>query len=110
MGFEKSMAILKSKCKPRFTKGNDMSKCKLNIDGTTYICDTEKAMQLFELMNSARLEKLDYDYVSHSESPTGKSQSLYYLKPMGGEVKLEGLDPEEYAMWKLYTSTRGDKK
>lgn len=109
MGFEKSMAILKSKCKPWFTKGQNMSKCRLNINGNTYICDTEYAIKLFDLMNSAGLERLDYDYVSSSDSPTGKSQTLYYLKPMGEGLKLEGLDPEEYAMWKIYTSTKENK-
>lgn len=106
MGFEKSMAILKSKCKPWFTKGQNMSKCKINICGTQLVMNVQEAMQVFQLFNQAEIEKLDYDYVSSSDSPTGKSQTLHYLKPFENGVVLENVPQESYAMWKIYTSTK----
>lgn len=87
-----------------------MSKCKVVISGSQLVVDTEVAMKLFEILTSVPLEKIDYDYVSRDESPTGESQHLYYLRPISEDVRLEGLNAEDYAMWKLYTASRKEKK
>lgn len=104
------MAFLRGIYKLWFTKGNDMSKCKLVLGGMTLIAETETAMKMFDMLNELEVERLDYDYISKSDSPTGESQTLHYLKDFRDYVKLEGLDPKDYAMWKLYTSSRGEKK
>lgn len=83
-----------------------MSKCKISIGGIRLIMDTKEAMKVFELLNDAEIEKLDYDYISSGDSPTGKSQTLYYVKPFDDGVTLENVAQESYAMWKLYTSTK----
>ena len=87
-----------------------MSKCKVYIAGVPLVLDTEVAMKVFSILNDAQAEKIDYDYISRDDSPTGQSQHLYYLKPMEDALRLEGLSAEDYAMWKLYTSTREEKK
>jgi hypothetical protein len=87
-----------------------MSKCRVVIAGIPLVMDTEVAMKVFNLLNDVQAEKIDYDYISREGSPTGQSQHLYYLKPMSDDLRLEGLIAEDYAMWKLYTSTREEKK
>ena len=97
--------------KPRFTnKDEPMRKCKLHINGLTLVADPEDAIRVFRMFQEVNLEQVDYDYISRAESPTGESQHLSYLKSFNNQVKIEGLDAEDYAMWKLYTSTRGEKK
>lgn len=86
-----------------------MSKCKVIICGVHLVGDTEDVFRIFEVMNAANLERVEYDYISKTESLTEESQSLYYTKPMNDGVRIESLDPEDYAVWKLYASTRGNK-
>lgn len=110
MGIEKSVVVLKRICKPWFTKEEAMSKCRLNISGATFIVDTEQALEVFRLLNDTPMERLDYDYISKADSKSGESETYYYLKSSDESVKLASVDPEDYAMWKLYTSTRENKK
>lgn len=111
MGIEKSVVVLKRIYKLWFTKEeHDMSKCKLNIAGSQLVMDIEIAMKVFEMLTSVPLEKIDYDYIARADSSTGESQHLYYLRPISEDVRLEGLNAEDYAMWKLYTASRKEKK
>ena len=93
--------------KPRFTnKEQNMSKCRLNIGGSVFIVDIEQGLEVFKLLNGAVMEKLDYDYISKSDSATGQSQTLYFLKSTDDSVTLSNVSADEYAMWKLYTASR----
>ena len=87
-----------------------MSKCTLFIHGTHLVGDTESVFRIFEALNEANLERVDYDYIPKADSPTGESQSMYYTVSVSNLIRIESLDPEEYAVWKLYASTRKDKK
>ena len=113
MGIEKPMVVLdwlRSIYKPRFTKEEAMSKCEMTICGAKFVGETADILKIFEVINSANLERIEYDYVSRADSPTGESQTLYYTKPLADSVKVESLNAEDYAMWKLYASTRENKK
>jgi hypothetical protein len=114
MGIEKSMVVLdllRKIYKPRFTnKDIHMSKCKVVIGGLQIAMDTEIAMKVFELLNGTQLERVDYDYTPRDKSPTGKPLELYYLEPFGSQIRIEGIIAEDYAVWKLYSSTREEKK
>lgn len=83
------------------------NKCIVNITNTSLVMDTEDAIKIFKALNGADAEVVEYDYIPMRESTTGESQSLYYLKPKIAIARLETVGNEEYAMWKLYTSTRG---
>lgn len=109
MGIEKSVVVLKRIYKLWFTnKEQDMSKCKLSISGATFVVDTEVGLNLFKILNEAQMEHLDYDYIPKKDSITGDSETLYYLRSSDEKIKLSSVDAEDYAMWKLYTSTRGN--
>ena len=96
--------------KPRFTKEDEpMSKCRLNIGGSVFIIDTEQGLEMFKVLNGATMERLDYDYVPKSDSKSGRSETLYYLKSSDEAVKLSSVSAEDYAMWKLYTASRENK-
>jgi hypothetical protein len=111
MGIEKSVVVLKRIYKLWFTnKEQDMSKCELTICGAKFVGDTADVLKVFEAINTTNLERIEYDYITRADSPTGESQTLYYTKPIGDGVKVESLNSEDYAMWKLYTASRGEKK
>ena len=86
------------------------NKCKISLNSSEVVVDTDVALEMFKLLSKLSGEKLNYDYISSKESPTGDSQTLHYLQPLTNFVQLSNIADEDYAMWKLYGSTRGEKK
>ena len=87
-----------------------MSKCKVVISASVMVADTDEALELFRLLSKLNVEKLNYDYISRADSPTGESQTLHYLETINEAIQLSNVTDEDYAMWKLYTASRGEKK
>lgn len=87
-----------------------MEKLRLRIGGATVVMNADAAIEVFKALGNADPERLDYDYKPKEQTGTGKSEYLYYLYPAGDSIALETVSDTDYAIWKLYTSTRGETK
>jgi hypothetical protein len=84
-----------------------MDKVKVNIKTTNLVMGIDDAMVMFKILNKMSVEKIDYDYKPRNGEVD--SSSIYYVAPVEGLVELISLRDEDYAMMKLYASTRGEQ-
>jgi hypothetical protein len=49
---------------------------------------------------------MDYDYVKGDSEKGTSSKSVYYVEPVKDLVELTSVNDEDYAMMKLFASTR----
>lgn len=79
-------------------RNNNESKAVLMIDYVSVVLDTSIAMQVFALLNANAAYKLDGNWV---KDENGNSQQVYKVRAMNKDIKLSGVSPEDFAMWKL---------
>lgn len=87
-----------------------MSKVMLDVGGTRLVLDADVGFEVFKLLADANPERYDYDWIPKEQSDTGSSKHLYYVRPAGEDLTLKVVNAEDYAIWKLYASTRGEGK
>ena len=82
-----------------------MGKANVIIHASNLVLDEDDAMALFKILNKTNAEKLDYDYKPKEEGKL-MSQTIYYVESHENMVEIQSLRDEDYAMMKLFASTR----
>jgi hypothetical protein len=101
------MAILDWIYKPWFTlRRTTMNKASVRIKKQQLVMDVDDAVMLFKLLSKMGVEHMDYDYVKGDSEKGTSSKSVYYVEPVKDLVELTSVNDEDYAMMKLYASTR----
>ena len=84
-----------------------MNKAKVSIRTSTLVMDIDDAVELFKVLNKISAETLDYDFIKADAEKGTSSRTVYYVTPITNSVELTSVNAEDYAMMKLYASTRG---
>ena len=75
-----------------------MGKMTIMLNYTNYVLDEGVAIEMFKLLNKSTVEKLDSKWDSETKTST------VYLTPMGDDIVLKRMVPEQYAVLKLATA------
>ena len=83
-----------------------MNKAQVRLKKQNLVMDIDDAVVLFKLLSKTGIEVIDYDYVKSDAEKGTSSRSVYYVEPTSDLVELTTVHDENYAMMKLYASTR----
>ena len=83
-----------------------MNKAQVRLKKQNLVMDIDDAVVLFKLLSKAGIEVIDYDYVKGDSEKGTSSKSVYYVEPVKDLVELTSVNDEDYAMMKLFASTR----
>ena len=83
-----------------------MNKAQVRLKKQNLVMDIDDAVVLFKLLSKAGIEVIDYDYVKGDSEKGTSSKSVYYVEPTKDLLELTTVHDEDYAMMKLYASTR----
>ncbi len=83
-----------------------MTKASVRIKKQHLVMDIDDAVALFKLLGKIGVEHMDYEYVKGNEEKGTSSKSVYYVEPVKDLVELTSVNDEDYAMMKLFASTR----
>jgi extradiol dioxygenase family protein len=83
-----------------------MNKAQVRLKKQNIVMDIDDAVALFKLLSKAGIEVIDYDYVKADAEKGTSSRSVYYVEPTKDLLELTSVNDEDYAMMKLYASTR----
>jgi len=83
-----------------------MTKASVRIKKQHLVLDVDDAVALFKLLGKVGVEHMDYDYVKGDAEKGTSSKSVYYVESVKDLVELTSVNDEDYAMMKLFASTR----
>jgi len=96
--------------KPWFTlRRTTMNKASVRIKKQHLVMDVDDAVALFKVLSKVGIEHMDYEYVKADTEKVTSSGYIYYVEPVKDLVELTSVNDEDYAMMKLFASTRGEQ-